>query len=61
VSMNVYFHGADDEVAAVGSDFVLTETDCRRCEGGYFDHSLKLWSKSGALLMTSEQVAAFRD
>lgn len=61
VSMNVYFHAAPDELAAVGSDFVLTETDCRRCEGGYFDHSLKLWSRTGALLMTSEQVAAFRD
>jgi acyl-CoA thioesterase len=61
VSMNVYFHASEDEIDAVGPDFVLTETDCRRCEGGYFDHSLKLWSKSGALLMTSEQVAAFRD
>jgi acyl-CoA thioesterase len=60
VSMNAYFHAAPDELAAVGSDFVLTETDCRRCEGGYFDHSLKLWNKAGALLMTSEQVAAFR-
>ncbi len=61
VSMNIYFHGSAEEVDGVGSDFVLTETDCRRCEGGYFDHELKLWSRSGALLATSEQVAAFRD
>lgn len=61
VSMNVYFHATPEELAAVGEDYVLNETVCRRCEGGYFDHELKLWSRSGALLATSEQVAAFRD
>lgn len=61
VSMNVYFHATPDEIASVGSAHVLTEIDARRSEGGYFDHSLKLWSQSGALLATSEQVAAFRE
>lgn len=61
VSMNVYFHATPDEIASVGSAHVLTEIDGRRSEGGYFDHSLKLWSRSGALLATSEQVAAFRE
>lgn len=60
VSMTIHFHATEDELAAVGSDYVLSEVDCRRCEGGYFDHELKLWSRSGALLATSEQVAAFR-
>jgi len=61
VSMNVYFHAKPDELASVGDDWVLSEVECRRCEGGYFDHELKVWSRSGALLATSEQVAAFRD
>ena len=61
VSMNIYFHTTPDELAEVGGDYVLNETDCRRCEGGYFDHELKLWSRSGALLATSEQIAAYRD
>ncbi len=60
VSMNVYFHATPDEIASVGDGFLLSEVDCRRCEGGYFDHELKLWSQSGALLATTEQVAAFR-
>jgi acyl-CoA thioesterase len=60
VSMTVHFHATPDELAEVGSDFTLTEVDCRRCEGGYFDHELKVWSRSGRLLATSEQVAAFR-
>jgi acyl-CoA thioesterase len=61
VSMNIYFHGTDEEVAAVGDGYALNDTVARRCEGGYFDHELHLWSPSGALLMTSEQVAAYRD
>jgi acyl-CoA thioesterase len=61
VSMNIYFHASPEDLDAVGEDYVLNETDCRRCEGGYFDHELHLWSRSGALLATSEQVAAYRD
>jgi acyl-CoA thioesterase len=61
VSMTVHFHATPQELAEVGDDYVLSEVECRRCEGGYFDHELKLWSRSGALLATSEQVAAFRD
>src|SRR5262249_12466524 len=49
VSMNIYFHGSQEEIAAVGDDYMLNDTVCRRCEGGYFDHELKLWSRSGAL------------
>jgi len=61
VSMNIYFHASAEEIAAVGPDHVLSETVSRRCHGGFFDHELKLWSRSGALLATSEQVAAFRE
>jgi acyl-CoA thioesterase len=61
VSMNMYFHASEEEVAGVGPDFALNDTVARRCGGGYFDHELKLWSRSGALLLTSEQVATYRD
>jgi len=61
VSMTTHFHALPDELAAVGADFILSDVQCRRCEGGYFDHELKLWSRDGVLLATSEQVAAFRD
>lgn len=59
VAMTVHFHATPDEIAEVGTDFTLSEVECRRCEGGYFDHELKIWSRRGALLATSEQVAAF--
>jgi acyl-CoA thioesterase len=61
VSMTVHFHATPEELAEVGDSYVLSEVHCRRCEGGYFDHELKLWSRLGALLATSEQMAAFRD
>ena len=61
VSMTTHFHATPQEIAATASRFILSEVHCRRCEGGYFDHELKLWSPDGALLATSEQVAAFRD
>lgn len=61
VSMTTHFHATREELAATDARFILSEVHCRRCEGGYFDHELKLWSPDGALLATSEQVAAFRD
>jgi len=61
VSMNVYFHATRDELASVGDDFILSEVFARRCESGFYDHEVRLWSRSGTLLATSEQVAAFRD
>jgi acyl-CoA thioesterase len=61
VSMNIYFHGTEAELAAAGDDYTQIDAECRRCEGGYFDQSLRLWSRQGALLLTAEQVAAYRD
>jgi acyl-coenzyme A thioesterase PaaI-like protein len=61
VSMTTHFHATAEEMEAVGARAILSEVHCRRCEGGYFDHELKLWSPEGVLLATSEQVAAFRD
>lgn len=61
VSMTVHYHATPEELAETGSDHVLSEVDCLRCEGGYFEHSLRIWSQRGALLASSVQVAAYRD
>jgi acyl-CoA thioesterase len=61
VSMTVHYHATPEELAAIGADYVLSEVDCLRCEGGYFEHSLRIWSRRGALLASSVQVAAYRD
>lgn len=60
ISMSVHFHATPEELERVGTDFVLSDVKCRRCEGGYFSHELKLWSRDGALLAASEQVAVYK-
>jgi hypothetical protein len=57
----MYFHGSEDELAEVGEDYIMSDAVCRRCESGYFDHELKLWSRQGSLLLTSEQISSYRD
>jgi acyl-CoA thioesterase len=61
VSMTVHFHATAAELAEVGAAHVLSHVECIRCEGGYFEHELRLWSQSGKLLANSVQVAAYRD
>jgi len=61
VSMTVHYHATPEELAEIGAGYVLSEVDCLRCEGGYFEHSLRIWSQRGALLANSVQVAAYRD
>ncbi|MCB2098290.1 MAG: thioesterase family protein [Parvularculaceae bacterium] len=60
ITMSVYFYASDEELAAVGADYVLTEVTGVRAEGSVFGHSMRLWSRSGALLATSEQLCWFR-
>jgi hypothetical protein len=60
VSLSVYFHASAAELAAVGDDFVMIDVDARRSSGGFFDQRVHLWSRSGVLLATSEQMVWMR-
>lgn len=60
VTMSVYFHGSEEEIAAAGADFILSEVAGVRAEQSIFSHAMRLWSRSGALLATSEQLCWFR-
>ncbi len=60
VSLSVYFHASADEIAAVGNDFVMIDVDARRSSGGFFDQRVHIWSRSGLLLATSEQMVWMR-
>jgi acyl-CoA thioesterase len=60
LSLNVYFHGAEAEIAEVGERHVLVEVRGRRIANGYWDHSASFWSPAGALLATTEQIAIHR-
>jgi acyl-CoA thioesterase len=60
LAMSVYFYASADELAAVGDDFMLSEAVGTRAEGSIVGSQLRLWSRSGSLLATSEQLCWFK-
>ena len=60
ISMSVYFYATPSELAAVGDDFVLGESTGTRAQASVVGSQIRLWSRGGALLATSEQVCWFR-
>ena len=54
------FDTPDAEIAAVGDDYILSEVAGVRAEGSTSGLTMRLWSRSGALLATSEQLCWFK-
>jgi acyl-CoA thioesterase len=60
MSMSVFIHATNDELAAVGDDFILSEVSGPRGADSTSSQQTRLWSRTGALLATSEQMCWFR-
>jgi acyl-CoA thioesterase len=60
LTMSVYFHGTSEEIAAVGDDYVLNEATGTRGEQSTSGQQARLWSRSGVLLATTEQLCWYR-
>ena len=60
VSMTTYFHVDAEEVAEVGSDFLLGVADASVFSRGYSDQVAELWSRAGKLIATSHQIVYYR-
>ena len=60
VTLSVYFHGTPDELAAAGDDYLLNEAIGTRGELSTSGAQLRMWSRAGALLATSEQLCWYR-
>jgi acyl-CoA thioesterase len=60
LTMSVYFHATGSELDASGSDYVLNEVVGTRGEQSTSGAQLRMWSRSGALLATSEQLCWYR-
>jgi hypothetical protein len=56
MSMSVYFHASAEVLAEAGSDYILVDADCRSGHDGFHDQTALLWTRSGRLLATSEQL-----
>jgi hypothetical protein len=60
LSLSVYFHATQSELAAVGDDEILSEAFGTRGAMSTSEEQLRLWSRGGALLATSVQMAWYR-
>jgi acyl-CoA thioesterase len=60
ITMSVYFHATDDELTAVGDDYILNEAVGTRGERSTSGQQARLWSRRGALLATTEQLCWYR-
>jgi acyl-CoA thioesterase len=60
LTLSVYFHGTDDEIAAVGDGYILNEAIGTRATTSTSGQQARLWSADGALLATTEQLCWYR-
>jgi acyl-CoA thioesterase len=60
VTMNVFFHVGANELREVGTDFILCDANWHGANDGYFDEQQVIWSRSGQLLATTDQLVWYR-
>jgi len=61
VSITTYFHTDASLLAQVGSGYLLGRATGQQFRNGYFDQAAQLWSETGALLATSNQIVYFKE
>ena len=61
ITLTIHFQGVSEDVAAVGTGLVLIDSVARQVRAGFFDQVCHLWSPTGALLATSEQMVWYKD
>ncbi|HEY5106416.1 MAG TPA: thioesterase family protein [Caulobacteraceae bacterium] len=60
ITLSLYIHATDAELRTCGDDFILSDTIGTRIEHSTVGEKSSLWSRSGKLLATSEQLCWFR-
>lgn len=60
ISLTTYFHADQQQLDALGSDFILATAHANRFSRGYFDQTAQVWTRAGGLLATSHQVVYFK-
>lgn len=61
LAMATYIYASDAALAAVGNDYVLMRVDGATAQDSLYDQRIELWSRTGQLLATSNQVGLFRE
>ncbi len=60
ITLSLYIHATDAELSACGDDFILSDMIGTRIEHSTVGEKSNLWSRSGNLLATAEQLCWFR-
>lgn len=60
VSLTIFYLATADEIAAIGTDFVLGTARAHRFHGSYHDEAAGVWSRDGILLATANQLTYFK-
>ena len=61
VSITTYFHADAAQLAEVGTGYLLGRAVGQQFRNGFFDQAAQLWSESGALMATSNQIVYFKE
>jgi acyl-CoA thioesterase len=59
VTMSVHFHLTLEAFAALGDDYLLVDASAAIAHAGLYDQTVRIWSRSGALVASSTQIAVF--
>jgi acyl-CoA thioesterase len=60
ISLTTYFHADQQQLDALGGDYVLASAHANRFSRGHFDQSAQVWTRDGALLATTHQIVYFK-
>jgi acyl-CoA thioesterase len=60
LTMSVYFHAVEAEMEAIGDDYILNEAVATRGTNSTSGQQVRMWSRNGDLLATSEQMCWYR-
>ncbi len=61
VSLTVYFHASEAELAAVGGQHVYAQARAQDFRHGFFDQTAHLWSRTGLLLASAHQIVYYKE
>ncbi len=61
VSMTVYFHASQADLAATGDGYLLGQARGQEFRSGFFDQTAQLWNEAGTLLATSHQIVYYKE
>jgi len=61
VSITTYFHAGPEQLAEVGTGYLLGRAAGQQFFNGFFDQTAHLWSEKGMLLATSNQIVYYKE